>query len=90
MGVCANEASAAYHDQKLSLDELRTRELKLATIEASCFRETQLDTRTASARARLERTVLENSSDVVQGIQDAQQRALARASELLGKSATRD
>lgn len=86
-GAAIEALSNAYNEHKIDLAEVRSREVSIASVEASCNQQTGLEARTASVRARHERSVLDGATELVASISQSKESAVANARGLLGSVA---
>src|SRR5262245_40721576 len=73
----------AYQEGKLSIDELRKREVETAMADSVCYRSTGIGESLAAARERAEQIVLARSQDKAQALRYSLDNAIVRAKGLL-------
>jgi hypothetical protein len=84
--AAANRLASEYHMGKLSLDELRTLEVTVATADTECFVATDLASSREAAEARAEEQLLARNTEKLLAMQHARDEALARAETILGSA----
>lgn len=88
--VRESSASAAtrladeYHAGKLSLDELRAKEVAVGTADAECFVATDLGRSRRAAESRTEEELLAQNSEKFVAMKGARDDAIVRAEAVLG------
>ena len=84
--AAAKRLAGEYHAGKLSLDELRTQEMAVATADAECFVATDLARSRQAAEARAEEQLLARNTEKLLAMQRARDEALDRAATILGSA----
>jgi hypothetical protein len=79
----AKRLAAEYHAGKLSLDELRTQEVTVATADTECFMTADLGRVRQAAEARAEEVVLARHAEELMAMRRVRDDALARAEAVL-------
>lgn len=82
-GAAGNRLASAYHQGKLSLDELRTQEVSTATADAECYAQSGVASARRDAEARAEAQVIEDNGEPIAAMRRARDEALQRAEGLL-------
>ena len=78
--------ATAFHDKQITLDELRQREQRVASADASCHNEAQLATLRQQAEARSEQVLVRARQDDLLAMRSAREQASVRAREVLRES----
>lgn len=78
-GAAASDLADAFRAGQLTLDELRQREIEVATAEATCYGEAGLEPLFEAARARAEAEAEKQSRGALESVLALQAQALARA-----------
>jgi hypothetical protein len=73
----------SYHENRLAIEELRLQEIKIATADAVCYRESKLGTIHAAVQARIEQEIRSESQDTLASLQKTRAQALARAARVM-------
>jgi hypothetical protein len=84
--AAAARLASEYHGGKLSLDELRTREVAVATADTECFVAAGLERARQAAESRAEAEVLDENRDKLVAMQRARDEALTRAETVLDET----
>jgi hypothetical protein len=84
--AAAKRLTSEYHAGKLSLDELRTQEVTVATADTECFVATDLARSRQAAEARAEEQLLARNTEKLLAMQRARDEALERAETFLGSA----
>jgi hypothetical protein len=82
-GAAENRLASAYHQGKLSLDELRAQEVSTATADAECYAQSGVASARRAAEARAEAQIIEDSGEQIAAMKRARDEALQRAEGLL-------
>lgn len=84
--AAAKRLAGDYQAGKLSLDQLRTQEVTVATADAECYVASDLARSRQAAEARAEDQLVANNGDKLLAMQRARDEALDRAATLLGNA----
>jgi hypothetical protein len=81
--AAATRLASEYHGGKLSLDELRTREVAVATADTECFVAAGLERARQAAESRAEAEILDENREKLVAMQHARDEAIKRAETVL-------
>lgn len=79
----AKRLTKQYHEGRLSMDELHTQEVKIATVDAECYAKADLERVRQAAEARAEEAVLADNRDKVAIMMTERKEAIERAEHIL-------
>jgi len=82
--AASSRLAGEYHGGKLSLDELRTREVAAATADTECYVAAGLERARQAAESRAEAAVLDENREKLVAMQHARDEAIERAETVLG------
>jgi hypothetical protein len=84
--AAAKRLASDYHAGKLSLDELRTQEVTVATADTECYVAADLARSRQTAEARAEEQLVARNTEKLQAMQRARDEALEHAATVLGSA----